>query len=178
MTNNTTAVPEAMAEKELNKAGFGAELIQRQDSALIDPDQLRAITSWDDIQGIIENSVYADEVIGDGFDVLSGDDKAQLVGTPLVFLQWRFANGKDGFLVIIDAIQKTGVGNTDMRKVRIIDFSAKSGLCQELRDYSAKTGSFAGLVVRNGLRASTYNFEDANTGENRVATTYYIDKSK
>jgi len=176
-SRNGDSVPEVMAEKELNRAGFATEVVLHH-TPTFTSDELRELSSWSQISELLPDVDFADEVVGDGFDVLSGEDKAQLVGIPMVFVQWRFTNGKDGFLVIIDALAKIGLNDTDVRKVRIIDFSAKSGLCQEMRDYTDRTGKMTGLIVRRGLKASTYNFEDPKTGETRVATTYYLDKSK
>lgn len=143
-----------------------------------DVEKLGSLTSWGDVADLLESSnvqtLYADQVAGDGFTLLSSDDKAKLIGVPMVLLEWRFNNGAQGRFVSVRAVAKTGVDDTDVKKVIFNDGS--TGILQQLTEITEKTSAQGGLIVRKGLRVSQYTYEDEK-GVERPAETYYLDTS-
>lgn len=139
---------------------------------------LKNLTSWEDLGELFDSAgvelQFADQVLGDGFSVLSTDDKGQLIGVPLALLEWRFNDGQQGRFVSIRAVAKTGINDTDVRKVIINDGS--TGIMRQLDEFTQATGKSAGLLVRRGFRVSEYMYEDEK-GVQRPAKTYYLDTS-
>lgn len=115
-------------------------------------------------QGVIT----ADEVIGNGFGLLKNKDL--LVGVPFALIKWQFYPGKfaDNFVTILAV---TG----DNRKYLVNDGS--QGLCKQLAEVTATSGRQGGMVARNGLTRSDYTYTDTETGDERPASTYYLDTS-
>lgn len=140
-------------------------------------DDLREIDSFESALNLLgatlgaESIDDASEELGNGFELI--EDKKQLVGTTMVLLSWRFPEsdkGAEGYFAAVQAVTKDG------RKV-IFNDGSSTGIYRQLRDYSARTGKYAGLVVRRGLRESTYPYTDSN-GRTSQATTYYLDTAK
>lgn len=173
---NASDAPDIMTEKQIAES-LGATTV-----AIVTPDydsaDLVAIESWDDVASLMERHgvevEFADKVLGDGFSVLSTEDKAQLVGKPMMLLEWRFNDGAQGEFVSARAIVKTGDLPTDIRKIIVNDGS--TGIKEQLKKFTAQTGKQAGLLIRRGFRVSEYMYEDDN-GVQRPAKTYYIDAS-
>lgn len=122
----------------------------------------------------------ADEELGDGFQLL--DDKDRLIGIPLIVMEWSFNDGDFGEFVSARIVASFG-GDAFGRYI-INDGS--TGFYRQMREFTddrierAKVGDFqsdpyAGLVVRKGLRKSTYMTEV--DGKPTQATTYYINTS-
>jgi hypothetical protein len=161
------------------RLGGGTEVSTVQDVPDYDQAALVALESWEDVSALLETHgvevEFADKVLGDGFSVLSTDEKMTLIGRPMMLMEWRFNNGAQGEFVSIRAIVKTGDMSTDIKKVILNDGS--TGIRDQLKKFTAMTGKRAGLVVRRGLRVSEYTYEDEKTGEKRPAKTFYIDAS-
>jgi len=170
-------VQEAMSEKEIARAMGGKE-IARTEPELLSREELQAIQSWEDIAQILDTKgvevEMADVALGDGFSVLSTDDKAQLVGRPMILIEWRFNQGNMGQFASMRAVVKTGELPTDIRKVIINDGS--TGIMQQLKKFTEETGKTTGLIIRHGLKRSDYTWED-DKGVEHPGTTYYIDTS-
>ncbi len=133
---------------------------------------LRSIASFDDALSIAAQAfggeiVTADRELGDGFAIL--DNKASLIETPLLFMEWEFYPGEYGEFVAARVVAKVG---NDVARYIVNDGS--TGIYQQLRDYTDDTGRKGGLLSRKGLRRSDYEYEDGK-GNKRPATTYYID---
>ena len=178
---DVTAAPETMTTTELAKALGGGDVVAVSDT-IFDDDLLLHVKSLADARQLLaEHNVelhHAEEVLGDGFQLVSGDDKAQLIGKPLLFLQWKFLASKYGPMVVVHALEITGPNDTDVRKWKIIDASGKNGIRMDLMQYSSTYDKFAGLFLRKGLRASNYQVENPNRpGEMMTATTFYLDYS-
>lgn len=136
---------------------------------------LRAISTFDDAMALVaetfgqENIFTADQVIGNGFRVLSKNEKDRLIGVECMFLSWRFNPGKfaDEF---VTALIVTRAGEKYLMN------DGSSGICKQLQQVTETTGREGGMYVRNGLSRSDYEYEDEN-GEMKPASTYYIDQS-
>lgn len=161
-----------------------------------DANALRGLDSFDaalalagETFGSLDDAAHT---LGDGFALLRTDGaKANLVGRPLILMEWAFYPGDfgDEFAAIRVVAQEK---NGSISKFIVNDGS--TGVAKMLRDYTNNTGRRGGLVVRNGFRASDYLYcEDCGTAkditdahktfagyaDHRVgkATTYYIDTS-
>lgn len=146
--------------------------------AVTDPTALttkdfKAITSFDEAVKLGEdtygNVLDASQELGDGFAVLSTNDKGRLMNTPMFLVSWDFHKsdvGEAKEFVSIHAITKDG------QKYIINDGS--SGIYAQLREFTdehdGRKGSF---FVPRGLRESTYDYTDAN-GKTSKATTFYL----
>lgn len=113
----------------------------------------------------------ASQELGDGFTLLGKQDKTQLCGVPLVFIQWTFAEsdfmnketGEKGEFVVARIVTKNGG--------KFVFIDGGFGVCQQLREYTdSHEGRTGGLVVERGLRK--YDGENEEFGS---FTRYYID---
>lgn len=168
-----------------------AQTLQMGVQARLDKQTLRDIASFEDAVSLSAEAYgavqdYAKDY-GSGFDIV---DKAIFVNKTICILEWRFASGDYGDdtskFVIATVVAK------DDSKGIITDGS--TGLCDQLLQISAEEGRFGGLIVRKGLRESTYDI-CANCGAPRKETvdqcetcgdesksrntgrTYYLDES-
>jgi hypothetical protein len=139
--------------------------------------ELRNATSWADITALVESQVGeildASTSIGDGFALLK--EKDQLIGKPMLLVNWLFAKGDFGeqseFATIRLATQSVA---GDLLKYIIVDGS--TGLCRQLHEFTTETGRSGGIVVGKGLTRSDYTYTNDN-GEEIPASTYYLDLS-
>jgi hypothetical protein len=174
---------EVMSQNELAKAFPGSQEIAQQSESIFSSDELQSIETWDDYFNLLEQKeepvYFAEKVLGDGFAILSTNQKHQLCDIPLAFIEWRFNGGKMGEFVSAKVIAKTGDMPSDLRKVIINDGS--TGIYRQLKEFSAKTGKFGGLIVKAGLKESNYDREvtDEKTGQILMvpSTTYYINQA-
>jgi hypothetical protein len=123
------------------------------DLARIDDDTLRELHSFDDamqlateLHGSVED--IADE-IGNGFVVLK--DKSKLIGQKCLFIEWRFLDGDygdDGFVAVTVMTA---------RNEKFILTDGSTGIRDQLRDLTARTGRYGGYLVNSGLRVSQYD---------------------
>lgn len=132
-------------------------------------DELRAIQSFDDaiaLANAVQPVIVAEQEIGDGFALLKNKDR--LIGVPLLFLTWRFNDGKYEEKFVTAYV----VTN---RNEKFIINDGSTGICQQLRELSNK-GRNGNMLSRHGLSRSDYPYADEQ-GEMKEATTYYIDTS-
>ncbi|SRR6266536_2175924 len=173
MASKKEAVPEVMSDKSLAKAG--QEVDVQED--VFDDLQLSEIKTFEDairaVEGVFGEVTDAAEELGTGFAVLPTDDKSKLVGIPLIFVQWRFNTGDNGEFVSATAVAQTAPGVS----ARYIINDGSTGIRDQLKAYTEKTGKTGGLAARRGLRVSNYDYEDPKTGEVKRAKTYYVDTS-
>jgi hypothetical protein len=136
----------------------------------VSDDALGEITSFDDALALLTETygeagiVVASDVLGDGFAMLTNKDL--LIGVTFVAVKWTITMGDHGEFAVVKLV------TIDGKKYVVTDGS--TGLHQQLSDFSAKTGRYGGLVVKNGLRKSDYTYTDEN-GKETPATTYYLD---
>lgn len=141
---------------------------------------LRAIESFDDALAMMaeiygdEGIDVADQVLGNGFTILRGNDKDRLVGVMTAFLQWKFREGNySEEYVSVLAVTKSGEKYI---------FNVSGGICEQLMAYTESTGRAGGLIARKGLTRSDYENPAIaegtwKEGEWRSASTYYIDQT-
>jgi len=146
-------------------------------------DQLAAIDSFAAALATLDTLGIKGESIADygtGFRVV---DKKDLVGVPMVLLQWRFNEGDfDGDFVSVEAVTKHGE--------KVIFNDGSTGICRELHGVTNTRAAAkhptpqAGLLCEGGLMATNYYF-NAETRETRSkapesmkgwapASTYYL----
>jgi hypothetical protein len=172
-------VPETMTENEIARA-MGGDIVKSSGGTFSD-DEAIAIKSWADIDALLSQHEYetvlADEVLGDGFQIMSTDDKYKLIGMPMHILDWQFHDGKMGGFVSARVIVKSGVADHEIQKWRIADGS--HGIYQDLRKLSAKLGRTHSVSVRRGLRVSEYDVEVEQNGKQITlpSKTFYLDIS-
>lgn len=166
-----------MANTQTNEAkatSKGTEVVK----VVFDEQALRNLNSFEDAFKLVQNEfgaiADASEVIGDGFVVL--DDKTQLVGRPMVLLNWHFSEGdyrdEDGNLrdfVSARVISQRPDGTVDKWVVN----DGSTGLCDQLKNYSVRTNMMGGLLVQRGLRVSEYIHPTHGP-----AKTFYLDLQK
>ena len=100
---------------------------------------------------------------GSGFTILK--EKDQLIGKWFIIVEWKFSLGDFGEFVSALIMTKDG------DKFVINDGSA--GIYQQLLAITEETEKRHGLVVRNGLTRSDYEYVDAQ-GKKVPARTYYL----
>jgi hypothetical protein len=135
-----------------------------------DTETLASITSFQDAMQALSdagiNTVDYSEEFGDGFQLMKGNDqKGTLVGVPFVILGIKFAEGDyDESFAILHVVTEDG------RKCIIVD--GGSGVCAQAKAMAAK-GITAGVLVKNGLTRSDYDYVDEK-GKTAPATTFYL----
>ncbi|SRR5712691_97158 len=123
--------------------------------------------------------VPASEVMGNGFIILNGDDKIQLVGLPCIFMGWTFNLGDSGEFVSATVVAKSGSA-----MIKAIVNDGGTGICAQLREYTRlNSGKQGGLTALHGLRVSRYfvdgegqKYKEGGPGRT-AAATFYIDTS-
>lgn len=136
------------------------------------PEALAGITSFEDALNLVtaelgqENVVSADQEIGDGFKLL--ENKDNLSGVEMLLVSWDFHMGDHGEFVSVKVVTKSGD--------KYILNDGSSGIRDQLMQFTAKKNQKGGLFCRKGLRRSDYKYTD-ESGEEKPATTYYLDTS-
>lgn len=166
----------AQASKEMVRAidSIPEEVIK---GSTWDEETLRGVTTFQQAMELASQEygpvVTADQELGDGFTVLSTEQKRLLVGRPMMVMEWSFYNGDQGKFVAMRCM----VQNADGGFSRYIINDGSTGIADQLARYTQRTGKMGALLVKRGLRASDYTYTDPATGEQRPATTFYLDTS-
>jgi hypothetical protein len=168
------AAAEVMTNKELANAGGQVAVVKANFTDM----ELRNITTFEQAIALLDDAGHtitsADEELGNGFTLIN--DKANLVGIPLLLLSWNFNHGEsakgEGFVSVYCMARLPGVS----QPAKLIFNDGGTGIYRTLRDYSNATGKTAGLMVKKGLDRSDYTFVD-DKGEEASATTYYLSTS-
>jgi len=148
-----------------------SKAVEKRGSGYLDED-LASIKSFGDALELVKNNVgesgvlVADEVLGNGFRLL--ENKDGLLGTPMLLVSWDFHTGDHGEFCTVHLV-------TEENKKYVIN-DGSSGICAQLRSLTSSKNQYGGMLVRNGLRRSDYEFEDDN-GQKKPAKTYYLDVS-
>ena len=140
-------------------------------------EQYRAINSWDDAMALAQASfgqLVTAEDLGDGFQLVKEEDKAALVGVPMLCLYAQLRTGDLGGYVVVRCITKDG------RKVVVVD--GGTGMYEQLNTYMQEHAGRWPNVWPRGLRRSDYKKElphPKEPGKTIIAdsTTFYIDTS-
>lgn len=143
---------------------------------VVSKDQLASVTSFDDALALMQEAygvVTRSDEFGDGFNVL--EDKMKLVGVPFAIIDSSLHESKeimrDGKPAIFSVLR---VMDKDSRKWVITDGS--TGICEQIKEWRAKTGRRGGFVAMKGLRVSQYDYQDEK-GNVTKASTFYLDES-
>lgn len=144
--------------------------------SLFSRDELMAISNFDEAIALAAQVhgeiVYADAELGDGFALLSKDQKNLLCGVPLLLMEWKFRAGDFGNFVTLRVIAR----NPDGSVSRYIVNDGSTGIAEQLAQYQKDKGRSGGMFVGKGFRRSDYEVEI--NGETRDASTFYLDTSK
>lgn len=114
------------------------------------------------------------DVLGDGFGI--ADDKAALVGVPLLLLDWHRNSGKGDQ----DYVSIRAMAQTDNGPEKVVINDGGSGIRAQI-DQLENDGIMGGVLVPKGLRESRFRF-DKRTGKadkngDGEAVTYYLNIS-
>lgn len=161
------------------------------DDSIVGNDQLNAIQSYDEALDLLGLAGVSGDDIQSFLEWDTNPyqpvDKAELVGKPMLIVQWRFIAGDFGGFTVVHAIVRLGNG-TDWF---VMFTDGSTGICEQLNELTnarlaalAKDGADAsklprpqnGALVRGGLVASNYEYTDAD-GKQHPATTYYLTNS-
>lgn len=134
-------------------------------------DDLRQMTFQDILESFGGSAAQASAVIeSDQFGaVMTKEQKASLVGQPLMIVKWSFHPGDFGEFVSCWIVTRND------QKFILNDGS--TGIYAQLKGVTENTGRDAMLACPKGLRVSKYTYTDQRTGEERPAETYYVDVS-
>lgn len=143
-------------------------------------EEYAGIQNFNDAMRLLNDSgitvVDASEEIGDGFTLIKSDEeKAKLVGVPMILISWNFNAGDFAkTFVSIRGITQDGL--------KFVLNDGGTGIRDQLDKY---TGQMGGLFVPHGLRRSDYGLDSENKpvklgSPDQVgkATTFYLDTSK
>ena len=136
---------------------------------------LRDIESFDDAYVLLVDTYGAVEdasqVIGSGFTLTGNNGKMHLIDVPFLVVRMAFPES--------DKFKRDGVAThyavlhiitEDGRKLIITDGGV--GIYQQCEEWSVRSGKRGGLLVRGGLRVSTYEIPEEDGGGE--GTTYYL----
>ena len=136
---------------------------------------LRGIGSFDDAVALLTETYGeiedATNVIGSGFRLGTDHDKFRLIDTAFIIVRMTFPQSdkyKDADTGEYVHYAVLHVVTANNEKIIIMDGGV--GIYQQCEEWSVRTGKQGGLVVRGGLRVSTYDLPDGS-GE---GTTYYL----
>lgn len=152
--------------------GFGEEVAKQ---GTFDTDRLHEIQGFQDAVKAIEaefgSVVDASNEIGDGFPIL--DNKNRLIDVPFLIMDWDYFDGSFGNTVLtMRVVTDTG------QKWRVNDGS--TGIQQQLARYETRTHRKGGMLVKGGLRSSTYPTvkgvptHEGDPEADGASTTFYL----
>lgn len=165
-TKNGKTQAETGAEVAVSNVSFSA-------------DEMRELATFEDVQALFEahgvTVVNAAEEIGDGFVLLSKDDKPKFEGVAMMLLSWVFAEGdhkkEDGTKGEFVAVRfVTREMNGTIGKYILTD--GGTGIYEQLKSYSVRSGNKQAMYVPKGLRVSRYSNEYSDDN-----VTCYLDLS-
>lgn len=138
---------------------------------LVEAKELRQLSFSDLLHQFGNQAVVASEVIEtDQFGMLlDKDNKALLVKQPMIIVKWDFYPGDFGKEFV-----SAWVITQDDKRYILNDGS--TGICDQLRELTDRTGRKTMLGCPKGLRVSEYDYT-LPTGAVTRAKTFYIDLS-
>jgi len=173
--NESKSAPSTDIEKRRALDEMVPEIMTNSGSSFT-REQLKAVTNFDEAARLVADVhgplVTADQEIGDGFAVLTTEQKKLLIGVPLLLMEWAFRKGDMGNFVSLRVMAR----NPDGSVSKYILNDGSTGIAEQLADYQKTTNRIGGMYVAKGLRASEYEIE---TDEGpKKAVTYYLDTAK
>lgn len=136
-------------------------------------EQYRDITTFDDALALVQETqgqvAESKNLLGDGFELVTKEQKARLTGVPFLILDWTFIKSKDyGGTEYVSARVVTRSG------AKLILNDSGTGIYTQLKQVTdSHEGDHPAFVVPKGLRASTYKIVNVD-GQESKATTYYL----
>lgn len=134
-------------------------------AGLLDDSTLADIGTFTDaLQTINDAGIKVTDItdLGTGFRVVP--DKQQLVGVPFVIIGWKQRVGEYGDMTVAFIVTEPG------DKWILVDGS--TGIHNQLSSLTRR-GVTGGVLVRDGLTVSSYEYEDGD-GNKRPARTFYL----
>lgn len=136
-------------------------------------DDLRSIESIHDVAGLFDNApVNVSEVLGNGFTLLDSDDKFKLQDVPFVIVksQTFMSERHKRLFTTLHLVTESGG--------KFIINDGSTGIHAQIQqlEKAMPNGGYLPLMVPHGLRLSEY--KTIVDGEEKAATTYYLDTSK
>lgn len=133
--------------------------------------QYKNIESFEDAVNLVKSTLGGETVarsqdLGDGFTLLSTEDKDKLVGQPFLILHYRFVSSDK----VPNARYATCRVVTQQGNKYILN-DGSTGICQQLINLD-NDGHDGPVWAARGLRKSTYQNEHTTEG-----VTYYLDTS-
>jgi hypothetical protein len=168
------------ADQQVAKATALSEMLpEEMPGSVFDSEALKSLSSFDDAMKIVAQAYGrpiedATEELGDGFTLLDGNNKEILCGLPLIVMEWQFHAGGFGNKYVSVRVAARHQ-NGSMGKYIFNDSSAP-GCAEQLAKYTKDTGKYGGIMIPNGLRKSTYEYDD--NGVKKTGTSWWIDLSK
>lgn len=107
---------------------------------------------------------------GNGFEVLTTEQKGTLVGKPFYIVDWKFNAGDQGEFVTLFII-------TNEEDRYILNDGSTGIYAQMMRLVDRMQGQHAYIAVPKGLTKSDYFYKDEKNIE-RPATTFYLSLSR
>lgn len=172
--SDTAGTPDFVPDTDTNKGAVPTTEVVKTER-LFTEDELRNIGSFDDAMALLTDKLGAEVYdasteIGDGFDMLENKDK--LIENAFVAVSWTFSesddyhneDGSPSKFVVMRVVTSRG------EKYIITDGS--TGMCKQMLNFTARTGKLSGLVVKGGLRKSTY--KTVIDGVSTPGVTYYL----
>jgi hypothetical protein len=114
-----------------------------------------------------EGEIMSASEMGGGWAVLNKQDKNRLCGVPLLILSSTLHDGEFGEFVSLQVLTNTE---------RLIVNDGSTGIFQQVKDKLTE-GDLRAIYCKHGFRRSDYTFQDPKTGEDKAASTYYLDTS-
>lgn len=156
VVNTTTTV---IAGSEIEVLGRGNEVAPIEAFKSIDKMQAEDFAEF-----LAREGIALVEFEGSTWSMV--ENKDHLVGVPFVIAAVNFYEGSYGEFVAVRAYQMDG------KKIVFVD--GGSGIYQQMKDWTDKTGRFTAIRVNGGLRKSDYTYTDEDSGKEIPATTYYL----
>lgn len=130
---------------------------------------LQYAQTWEDAAALMGEDISHAEEFGDGFTLLSKDERNQLIGVPFVVIAFQINDSKEY------GSEFASVRLITKDNKRLVFNDGGTGIVPFLKDFRNRTGRNYGLVAGNGLRVSEYETEV--NGKTISAKTYYFDTS-
>lgn len=127
------------------------------------------VNSWAELEELSRNDPEQIQVID---DYVKLDDKKLLLGIPFAITRFWFSVGDVSDYATMKCVLSRPVFSPDGETDRVVITDGSRGIYEQLRKVVLTTGKTANLVVRHGLRVSTY---DVDTEEGtKKASTFYL----
>lgn len=136
----------------------------------IDFRQIGSMAEYVEAIGGQDKVTLAHEELGDGFAEV---EKDRLVGIRCIFVDWTF-HVSDKFTRNGEATEWVRVRGIDQEGRKFWFADGGTGVYDQLRKLTNRTGKREALYVHDGLVRSDYTYTDPTTGDTSPASTFYV----